>query len=139
MAHETPLRGIDYAGVTVFRLPVLDATPVWVASERPPPLVCPRRYCFNFVEAGNLLAPGRHASLDDAVDRLSTVTEDYCSGSFGRCKRGGLGGDTDWYEPCEPVLERDGLPWFYFIAGIDNLVEELRERFLTESAALWGP
>lgn len=123
----------------VFRLPVLDATPVWVASQRPPPLVCPRRYCFNFLKAGTSFAPGRHASIDDAVDGLITVTDDHCTGTFGRCKRGGLEGDTDLYEPCEPFLEHDGLPWFYFIAGVSNLVEELHERFLTESAALWGP
>ena len=61
-----------------------------------------------------------------------------CSCTFGVCTRlDPLAGDRDWYEPCEPALERDGLPWFYFIPSIDQLVPELHERYLRESQALW--
>jgi len=66
------------------------------------------------------------------------VVGDHCGWSAGRCTRGGLGGDEDWYEPHEPELEGAGLPWFYFIANASTLVEELRSRYLAESSALWG-
>ena len=62
-----------------------------------------------------------------------------CRCSFGLCTRlDHVAGDRDWYEPCEPELERDGLPWFYFTASIDKLVPHLHEQYLRESRALWG-
>ena len=45
--------------------------------------------------------------------------------------------DHDWYEPCEPELERDGLPWFYFVPSVGNLAPKLHERYLRELRELW--
>jgi hypothetical protein len=50
----------------------------------------------------------------------------------------GVAGDHDWYEPCKPALERDGLPWFYFLPSAEQVVPELREQYLRGSRALWG-
>lgn len=62
-----------------------------------------------------------------------------CSCSFGLCTRlDPIAGDHDWYEPCEPALDRDGLPWFYFIPSADKVGAEFRERYLRESEELWG-
>jgi hypothetical protein len=62
-----------------------------------------------------------------------------CGLSFGRCRRlDPDGGDRDWYEPCEPALAADGLPWFYFIASEKNLTSDCREEYLRESRKLWG-
>ena len=62
-----------------------------------------------------------------------------CSCPFGVCTRlDPVAGDRDWYEPCEPLLEQDGLPWFYFIPSADWLPPQRRKRYLRESRALWG-
>ena len=62
-----------------------------------------------------------------------------CSCTSGVCTRlDPVAGGRDWYEPCGPDLERDGLPWFYFIPSADKLAAEFRERYLQESRALWG-
>ena len=62
-----------------------------------------------------------------------------CSCSSGLCTRlEPVAGNRDWYEPFEPELERDGLPWFYFIASPNELVRDSRERYLRESRELWG-
>lgn len=57
----------------------------------------------------------------------------------GICKRHTTNiGDKDWNEPCEPILKKYQLPWFYFITNADKLVEELREEYIRESNQLWG-
>ncbi|MBZ9750601.1 hypothetical protein K7W42_06975 [Deinococcus sp. HMF7604] len=61
-----------------------------------------------------------------------------CDCPVGLCRRWSPEGKTDWYEPCEPLLERAGLPWFYFIPSPSKLVEELRGAYILESEALWG-
>lgn len=80
-------------------------------------------------------------SFQEAVTRRDDWVEfpqGGCSCSIGLCTRiDPFGGDRDWYEPCEPALERDGLPWFYFIPSIDKLAPEFHERYLRESQALW--
>jgi hypothetical protein len=111
----------------------------WVASERPP-RVCPRRYCFHFVGKGLLFAPGRHANLAEALDAAKPVAADHCAWPWGTCGRLGLNAeDRDYYEPHEPALEQSGLPWFYFIASLENLIPEMHEEYLAGVAALWGP
>jgi hypothetical protein len=44
----------------------------------------------------------------------------------------------DWYEPCEPEIEKFGLPWFYFIHSEKNVVEDKKEEYRRESKKLWG-
>ena len=49
-----------------------------------------------------------------------------------------IASDDDWYEPCEPALEQDGLPWFYFIPSVDKLHSQFHEQYIRESGELWG-
>jgi len=121
----------------MYRLPIVEDPSPWIATVRPPSRVCPRRFCFNFVADGSDFAPGLHGSVDEAVQASRRVIGDHCSGSFGRCSRGGLEGDQDLYEPHEPALAREGLPWFYFISDASHVVDDLREAYVTESTALW--
>ena len=58
--------------------------------------------------------------------------------AFGLCTRADASGDNDWYEPDQLLLKRGGLPWFYFISGVDNLADEFREQYVRESTQLWG-
>ena len=46
--------------------------------------------------------------------------------------------NRDWYEPNEHSLKQEGLPWFYFISLPDQVVEKLREKYVSESEKLWG-
>ncbi len=88
----------------------------WKVEEKPPALECPREFCF-----------------------LWDNSEEACGCPFGLCKRlDAENGERDFYEPHEPNLERAGLPWFYFIADVEKVVAELREKYNRESQKLWG-
>ncbi|HVK16522.1 MAG TPA: hypothetical protein VM533_06205 [Fimbriiglobus sp.] len=84
----------------------------------------------------------QYQSFDEAIVRCDDWVEfprGGCACGFGVCTRlDPVAGDHDWYEPCEPALERDGLPWFYFIPSVDKLAPEFHEQYLRESQALWG-
>lgn len=74
----------------------------WDKGKRPPENVCPKKYCFIW---------------SDELNR--------CSETFGPCLRLDMNENyQDWYEPCEPELEKDGLPWNYFI-NEDNADENI--------------
>lgn len=47
--------------------------------------------------------------------KLKPIEQESCGCEFGICIRINNNGDADWYEPCEPALEKDGLPHDYFI------------------------
>ncbi len=83
-----------------------------------------------------------YSSVEEALANSGSLVKfphGGCSCSFGICTRlDPVAGDRDWYEPCEPKLERDGLPWFYFIPSVAKLAPELHEEYLRESRALWG-
>jgi hypothetical protein len=65
----------------------------WEKGERLPENVCPKKFCFLWSEELNK-----------------------CSETFGPCKRLFPNENfKDWYEPCEPELERNGLPRLYYI------------------------
>jgi hypothetical protein len=89
----------------------------------PPPdyTVCPKHYCFHWLEKGDFIARGFHANLKKASKHMEEVMEDGCGCSLSMCLRDErLGGMDvrnykDWYEPCEPRLDKDGLPHDYFI------------------------
>ena len=88
----------------------------WDKFKKPPQNFCPQKFCFIWSEEDN-----------------------NCSESFGSCSRNtGYENQKDWYEPCEPELERYGLPWFYFITSPDKLIDELKEDYIRESNTLWG-
>jgi hypothetical protein len=87
----------------------------WNVNKKPPEDICPEEYCFFW--CGD---------------------ENKCRETFGVCRRSGPNSsNNDWYEPCEPELEKQGLPWFYFIPCSDKLVDELREEYNRESKKLW--
>ena len=81
-----------------------------------------------------------YRSLEEALSAPRTVVSSpRCTCSFGTCSRAVPSPDNhDLYEPNEPALRKAGLPWFYFIANANSLVEDLREEYVSESAALWG-
>jgi hypothetical protein len=85
-------------------------------EEKPNPTECPKQFCFHWAEKGSRLAEGFYCSLDEALNHMAFVQDDFCACTFGLCIRlDSINGDKDWYEPNEPELERASLPWFYFI------------------------
>lgn len=70
----------------------------WNKNEKPPIDICPKTFCFLWSEEDNK-----------------------CDEAFGVCMRAEPGkSDRDWYEPCEPELDKYGLPWYYFIQNPDK-------------------
>lgn len=116
----------------------------WDKHKKPPVDVCPEQYSFHWVPPGGLAdMSGRlHNSIEEALARRDSwveVPDGGCVCRFGVCTRlDPVAGDHDWYETCEPELERDGLPWFYFIPSVEKVDSESREEYLRESQALWG-
>lgn len=116
----------------------------WDKHQKPPADFCPGRYCFLWVPPGGAadLSGRTYSSFQEAITRRADWTEfpqGGCGCRFGVCTRlDPVAGDHDWYEPFEPALERDGLPWFYFIPSTDKLAPKFHERYLRESQALWG-
>lgn len=116
----------------------------WNKHIKPPSDFCPGRYCLFWVPPGGSADMSRrtYKSLKEALskhDGWVKFPNGGCGCSFGSCTRlDPIAGDHDWYEACEPALERDNLPWFYFIPSIDKLASEFHERYLKESQKLWG-
>lgn len=116
----------------------------WDKHKKPPGDVCPERYCFHWSPPGGAadLSGQTSASFQEAITRRDDWVEfpqGGCSCGFGLCIRHDpVAGDHDWYEPEEWVLERGGLPWFYFIPSVEDVDPESREEYLRESQALWG-
>src|SRR5688572_17896449 len=116
----------------------------WDKHKKPPADFCPGRYCFQWVPPGGFadLSGRTYRSFEEAIARRDDWVEfpqGGCACSFGLCTRlDPVDGDRDWYEPNEPALERDGLPWFYFIPSVDRLAPEFHDRFLRASRELWG-
>lgn len=57
---------------------------------------CPHKYCFFW-----------HMGACDEAFKAFHITYD--------CTRKNKNGSHDWYEPCEPELEKDGLPLDFFM------------------------
>lgn len=116
----------------------------WNKHEKPPADFCPGQYCFQWVPPGGAadMSGRTYRSFEEATTRRDDWVEfprGGCGCTFGLCTRlDPAAGDQDWYEPNELTLGRDGLPWFYFIPPVDELVAELHERYLLESRELWG-
>ena len=73
------------------------------------------------------------------MKNLQPVTVSHCTCSYGTCSRlKKRHSDGDCYEPCEPRLKEDGLPWFYFIPSPAKLVKSSRRKYIRESEKLWG-
>ena len=101
---------------------MLDAQPgannLWNKYIKPPADICPKEFCFMWDE-------------EDGCPCLELINAK-CFRETGNVH------DEDLYEPCDPHLEQAGLPWFYFTASVDDVVEERREEYLRESAKLWN-
>jgi hypothetical protein len=88
----------------------------WNKNKMPPEDICPRIFCF-----------------------LWSESDSKCRETFGKCRRStSRVNDNDWYEPCEPELEKHNLPWFYFITSDIGLTNERRVEYLLESKKLWN-
>jgi len=117
----------------------------WDKHRKPPADACPEGYCFHWIPPGGAAdySGNEYVSVDEALTARSDWTEfptGGCGCRFGACTRSHVSDDArDWYEPNEPALQKDGLPWFYFIPCSESLVPERREEYLRESALLWGP
>ena len=86
----------------------------WDKNIKPSKNICPKEFCFFW-------------------------SDDMCRETFGKCRRyTTISSDRDRYEPCEPELDKHGLPWFYFIASEKSLVDERVDEYLRESKKLWG-
>lgn len=106
---------------------------------KPDPLICPKRYCFHWLESGTTFAPGLFENLGAALASATGINEGQCGCSFGVCRRvDSAPANRDWYEPHEPNLEMAELSWFFFIPAPDNLYGQVRRRYICESEQLWG-
>lgn len=115
----------------------------WDPLVRPPEGVCPEKYCFHWVTPGGYadMTGRRYASREEALRnaKWTPFPDGGCSCTFGLCKRlDSVNGSQDFYEPCEPRLEEDSLPWFYFCT-LDCISDRFHEKFIRESEQLWGP
>ena len=113
-------------------------TKKWNLRIKPPLDICPEKYCFFWAEIGDrLAAKSAYDSLDEALSSdWTTVENAHCTSE--RCCRetkehkiiSALKTDSDWYEPCEPILNRDGLPDLFFCNPVnldsDGLIEYLK-------------
>ena len=82
----------------------------WDKYHKPPAKICPQKYCFLWHD---------NSYFTQEVAR--------CREPFGPCRRSTKNPNhSDWYKPCEPELEKDDLPWFYFITNADFVDKELR-------------
>jgi len=116
------------------------------SHEKPSEIVCPQEYCFNWVEIGDrIVTDGENGqtcgSIEEALAKpnFKRVVNSGCNCRDGTCARlSGVKSDTDWYEPSEPALKAEKLPWFFFIPGPSFIVEESREEYISQSEALWG-
>ena len=107
--------------------------------RKPPALLCPQWHCFFWSEAGEWAADGLYAGLDEALERSEPVAQSGCRCALGLCLRAdAVNGDRDYYEPHEPRLAEDGLPWFYFITNPMSLIDDLKEVYIRDSEQLWG-
>jgi hypothetical protein len=83
--------------------------------------LCPKHHCFHWLEKGSLIARHVQVNLDEVSTHWEKVKKSGCGCSFGNCVREGRFKDLDtryfrdWYEPCEPSLEKEGVPHDYFI------------------------
>lgn len=102
-----------------------------------PPFVCPKKYCFNWIEKGDYYAKGVFTNIEEADSAMKKASFGHCNMGF-TCKRINPKGQHDFYEPCEPFLERDGLPWFYFIPGPEKVNSSMKGEYIEESEILWG-
>ena len=114
----------------------------WDANVRPPANICPQEFCFCWVRGGSQadLSGQRYASVDEALReaKLVEVPEGMCM-ERGVCTRlDSELGDRDRYEPEEQMLEKAGLPWFYFVADLTTLVPVRRDEALHWAKRLWG-
>lgn len=112
-------------------------------KKRPSSGVCPEKFCFHWVPAGGMadMTGASYPSLQEALkanSRWTSFPEGGCACTWRVCARlDRKKGTRDFYEPCEPVLEDAGLPWFYF-STLRNLRADFHERFLKEAQAHWG-
>jgi hypothetical protein len=89
--------------------------------------ICPKHYCFHWLEKGDYIAKGLHNNLKVSSNHFEKVIEGGCGNSFGLCLRDEqlkvikIANDDPWirdrYEPCEPALNAAGLPHNYFLAS----------------------
>jgi hypothetical protein len=109
-------------------------------AKRPDPRRCPERCCFNWVEQGDSFAPGFFPDLKSALSNVRRAEVGHCGlvGFASCCRLPESPGDVDLYEPCEPELERAGLPWFFFVSRPSVLTAEARERYEREAPAYWA-
>jgi len=116
----------------------------WDKRRKPPADFCPGRYCFQWIPPGGAadMSGRSYRSVQESLssrDGWVEFPDGGCACTFGACNRlDPVAGDHDWYAPCEPTLEGDGLPWFYFIPSAEGLTPESAARYERESQALWG-
>ena len=102
----------------------------WEENKQPNLTICPKHFCFFWHERGDSVAKGMYANVEKAMGNLVKVGKSQCGFQYGRCTRNQQAeGARDFYEPCEPALEKAGLPDFYFNDPNWNKSEEDRDAY----------
>lgn len=112
----------------------------WNLQVKPDANVCPKQYCLHWQEADeNALAGRVYKTVEAALADFHASQHGSCICSESVCTRlDAENGQQDCYDPDESALQRDGLPWFYFIPDPYSVDKRQREMYMRESEALWG-
>jgi hypothetical protein len=85
----------------------------WDRAIIPPMNICPELYCFFFTDCD--IRNGKVIRIKGRCDEAFK----HFDGNLDCIRRPNFQSPArDWYEPCNPVLEREGLPNDYFINKI---------------------
>ena len=96
-----------------------DILKIYKPYQKPSGKLCPKEFCFEW----------------GSLDSTEFVNHQCCS--FSKCIRTTKkSDDEDCYEPNEPLLFKNGLPWFYFIPNPKTVID--KEKYILESEAFWG-
>ncbi len=79
--------------------------------------LCPRKYCFNFLGKESPFEGEEPPTAVPLPYKEEPVTLAQCglNTPFGRCRRLSPTNERDFYNPCTPVLKRDGIAEDYFV------------------------
>ncbi len=83
--------------------------------------ICPKQFCFFWQDEGDYIAPGFYPNVEEALQHLTLITKSGCGFRYGKCRRDTVDQEPnqvykDFYEPCEPALDKAGLAHMHFVA-----------------------
>lgn len=85
---------------------------------------CPRNFCFFWLGKGDMIPGETSESSDGVSNNYKKINKGRCAENLGPCsrnsrfKKGSIDRNAiDWYEPCEPYLDRERLAHDYFMTA----------------------